>query len=169
MPCAWSSYPPYLLAARRRPAWLRVDRLPGEHGLPVDSPAARREFVRRMEARRAADPGREWKTVRRGWCLGSKTFRKELLAEMRGQTGPHHGGEERRETEEGWAEQLLAEGLRRQGWTDQDLAQRRKGDAAKVRLARRLRQETTMTLSWIAEHLNMGAAGSLANRLREAK
>ncbi len=36
-------------------------------------------------------------------------------------------------------------------------------------LARRLRQETTMTLNWIAERLNLGAAGSLANRLRETE
>jgi hypothetical protein len=38
-----------------------------------------------------------------------------------------------------------------------------------VRLARRLRAETTMTLSWIAKQLHMGAAGSLANRLRKTK
>jgi len=163
----WSSYPAYLLPARRRPGWLRVDRLLGEHGLPVASKLARREFVRRMEARRAADLGREWKRVRRGWCLGGKDFRKELLAEMRGRTGPHHGGEERRESEEAWAAQLLAEGLKRQGWTVEDLARRRKGDGVKVRLARRLRQETTMTLSWIANNLNMGAAGSVANLLRK--
>jgi hypothetical protein len=101
--------------------------------------------------------------------LGGKEFRQALLAEMHGWTGPHHGGEERRETEEAWAGKLLAEGLRREGWTVRDLAQRRKGDAVKVRLARRLRAETTMTLSWIAKQLHMGAAGSLANRLRKTK
>ena len=53
----WSTYPAYLLPARQRPAWLRVDRLLGEHGLPVDNKAARREFALRMEARRAADLG----------------------------------------------------------------------------------------------------------------
>jgi hypothetical protein len=36
-------------------------------------------------------------------------------------------------------------------------------------IARRLRQETTMTLNWIAEKLNMGVAGSLANLLRNKK
>jgi len=152
----WSSYPAYLLPARQRPVWLRVDRLLGEHGLPVDSKAGRREFARRMEARRAADLGREWKRVRRGWCLGGKEFRQELLAEMGGRTGPHHGGEERRESEEAWAEKRLAQALRQEGWTAEDLARRRKGDAVKVRLARRLRQESTMTLSWIAKQLNMG-------------
>jgi len=165
----WSTYPAYLLPARRRPGWLRVDRLLGEHGLPVAGRVARREFARRMEARRAAELGREWQRVRRGWCLGGKGFRKELLAEMHGLAGPEHGGAERRETEEAWAEKLLAEALQREGWTVGELAQRRKGDAVKVRLARRLRQETTMTLSWIAKQLHMGAAGSLANLLRKTK
>jgi hypothetical protein len=35
-------------------------------------------------------------------------------------------------------------------------------------IARRLREETTMTLNWIAGKLKMGAAGSLANLLRDA-
>jgi hypothetical protein len=38
-----------------------------------------------------------------------------------------------------------------------------------VALARRLRQETPMTLNWIAEGLNLGAAGSLANLLSDTK
>ena len=50
-----------------------------------------------------------------------------------------------------------------------DLAQRRKGDAVKVRLARRLRAENKMTLGWIAKQLRMGVAGSLANRLRKTQ
>ena len=117
-----------------------------------------------MEARRAAELANEWKAVRRGWWLGGKEFRQELLEAMRGRTGPRHGGEERRETEEAWAEQLLAEELKRRRWTALDLAQRRKGDAQKLRIARRLRQETTMTLNWMAKRLNMRAAGSLAKR-----
>jgi len=164
----WSSYPAYLLPARKRPRWLRVDRLLGEHGLPGDTQPARREFALWMEARRAAELANEWKAVRRGWCLGGKEFRQELLEAMRGRTGPRHGGEERRETEEAWAGQLMADELKRRRWTALDLAQRRKGDAQKLRIARRLRQETTMTLNWIAKRLNMGAAGSLANLLRDA-
>jgi hypothetical protein len=35
--------------------------------------------------------------------------------------------------------------------------------------SRRLRQEVTMPLRWIAQRLNMGAAGFLANLLREAR
>ena len=46
---------------------------------------------------------------------------------------------------------------------------RRKGDGEKVRIARRLRKETTMTLDWTAERLNMGAAGYAAHCLRQAR
>jgi len=162
----WSSYPAYLLPARQRPAWLRVDRLLGEHGLRADTPAARREFA-------GADGGaagleREWQRIRRGWCLGRPEFRAELLAEIGGQTGPNHTGAEPRESEAAWAGQWLAAELKRLGWTDAELLDRRKGDPQKVELARRLRAQTTMTLAWIAEKLNMGAAGSLANLLRQS-
>ena len=39
---AWSSWPAYLLAPTERPAWLQVDQLLGEWGIPKDSPAGRR-------------------------------------------------------------------------------------------------------------------------------
>jgi hypothetical protein len=39
----------------------------------------------------------------------------------------------------------------------------------KVALARRLRQERTISLNSVAKRLNMGAAGSLAMRLRDAR
>ncbi|HWY76013.1 MAG TPA: transposase [Verrucomicrobiae bacterium] len=165
----WSTYPAYLVSKRKRPKWLRVDRLLGEHGLPCDTKAARREFALRMEMRRAADSDADWKPVRRGWYLGSKQFRKELLRQMRGGRGSDHAGLEQRESEEAWAEELVSQELKRRGWDSGELARRRKGDPEKVKIARRLREETTMTLNWIANRLNMGAVGSLANLLRNAK
>jgi len=101
--------------------------------------------------------------------FGGKKFRQELLAQMREQTGPNHGGDQRRETEEAWAEQLVAGELKRRRWISAELEQRRKGDAQKVKIAWRLRQETTMPLRWIAQPLNMGTAGSLANLLPDVK
>jgi hypothetical protein len=41
-------------------------------------------------------------------------------------------------------------------WPEKDLSWRVKGDQGKVRLARQLRAETTMTLGWIARRLKMG-------------
>jgi REP element-mobilizing transposase RayT len=153
----WSSLRFYLQSPRKRPAWLRVERLLGEHGIPRDSKEGRLEFGRQMELRRQTEDGSgQFKAVRRGWCLGDKAFRKELLAQMKEQMGEHHYGEERVETEQERAEEMVREGLKRLGWKEADLEMRRKGDREKLKLAVRLREETTVTVKWIAERLRMG-------------
>ena len=97
---AWSSWPANLLARSKRPAWLRVDRLPGEWGIPKDSPAERQRLERALEERRGLAEGEEFKPIRRGWCVGEEKFREELLAQMSEQMGAEHYGEERAETAE---------------------------------------------------------------------
>jgi len=163
----WSSYREYVKRALRRPAWLRVDRLMGEHGIPQDSPAGRRVFEQRMEERQRQEGGREvWTPMRRGWCLGEVTFRKELLAQVSEQRGAHHYGAELQEGEEEKAERLVREELARRRWLEKELGQKPKTDRQKARIARRLRQETTMTLAWIAQRLQMGSVNTLKNTLR---
>jgi REP element-mobilizing transposase RayT len=153
----WSSLRYYMLPRRKRPAWLRVARLLGEHGIPRDSQTGRREFGRRMELRRRAEDGPgPFKAVRRGWCLGDKKFRKELLAQMKEQVREHHYGEERLQSQQEEAEGMVQAGLKRFGWKEADLEARPKGDGEKLKLALRLRKETTVTLKWIAERLRMG-------------
>jgi len=153
----WSSLRWYLQPRRKRPAWLRVDRLLGEHGIPQDSQAGRREFRRRMELRHVAeDDPAQWTGVRRGWCLGDKTFRKELLSQMKEQLREHHSGEERAQTEAEQAERIVRAGLKRLGWQEADLEARAKGDREKLKLAVRLRAETSVTVKWIAQRLHMG-------------
>ena len=95
---AWSSWPAYLLARSKRPAWLRADRLLGESGIPKDSPAGRQRLERALEERRSAEEGEEFKPIRRGWCLGEEKFREELLKQMSERMGVEHYGEERAET-----------------------------------------------------------------------
>ncbi len=162
---AWSSWPAYLLAPSKRPAWLRVDRLLGEWGIPKDSPAGRQRLEQALEARRGAEEGEEFKPIRRGWCLGEETFRKELLAQIGERLGAEHYGEERALAAEARAEQIIAEELQRRRWAPADLKTRSKGDPAKVALAARLRSETTMTARGIAERLDMGSRGYLNHLL----
>jgi putative transposase len=153
----WSSLRLYLMPSRKRPKWLRVDRLLGEHGIPRDSKEGRRELARRMAYRRREGAAEsDLKPLRRGWCLGDKRFRKELLAQMKERVGEHHYGEERQESDLERAEGMVREELRRLKWDEKTLAARAKGDPKKVKLALRLREETTVTIKWIAERLQMG-------------
>ncbi len=163
----WSSYGAYLGAPSQRPAWLRVGRLLGEHGIPRDSVAGRRQFAMRMEQRRAQETQTDYRQLRRGWCLGEEGFRKELLSAASERLGPTHYGSERRESDEEKARRILAAELKELGWNWDELAQRRKGDKGKVTMARRLRKETTMSLKWIAENLEMGSWTYVSNLLAQ--
>lgn len=161
----WSSFPAYLEPPRRRMAWVWVERMLGEMGIPRDSAAGRREFERLLEERRGQSRLQEFGEVRRGWCWGDKAFRKELLVRVSERRGPSHYGTELHQSAVEHAEGLLGAGLQALGWMEIDLAKRRKGDKAKVDLAMKLRKETTMTLKWIADRLKMGTAASLSNLL----
>jgi REP element-mobilizing transposase RayT len=164
----WSSFGYYLAAPQHRPHWLRVDRLMGEHGLPVDTAASRREFERRMEARRAEEArAGQRKGLPGGWCLGTSEFKNSLLERMRGQLGRNHSGVLRRESEWARADKIVAQELRRLGWRESDLTQRPKSDAAKVAMAARLRHQTTLTIGQIAQRLHMGSRNTLNNHLYE--
>ena len=161
----WSSYGEYLKAPGQRAPWLRVDRLLGEMSIPQDSAAGRRQFESNLEQRRGQETGKQWKGLERGWCLGDEAFRQELLAQAEGKFGSNHYAGQRQESSEEKARRILAEELTGLGWKEEELENRLKADADKVRIAARLRQETTMTLKWIAEELQMGSWTYLSNNL----
>jgi hypothetical protein len=137
----------------------------GEYRIPQDSAAGRRQLESALEARRAGEAGADYRLLRRGWCLGGETFRKELLDQMAEQVGAEHYGAERQETAEAHAEQIIVEELGSEAARRSELAKRAKGDRLKIRVASRLRAETTLTVKWIAERLAMGTAGYVNNRL----
>jgi hypothetical protein len=57
----------------------RVDRLLAEWGIARDRAAGRRVFGERTEGRRGDNTSEEQKRIERGWCLGRKAIRQELL------------------------------------------------------------------------------------------
>jgi len=166
---AWSSWPAYLRRPSQRPAWLRVDRLLGEYGISKDTAAGRQRLEQALEARRAAEQEDPYDGVRRGWCLGSEAFRKELLEQMGERMGAEHYGAERMETAVERAERIIAVELKRRHWTEEDLRQRTKGDPTKVKLAQRLRAETVQSVQWIAQRLHLGSRAYANHLLWRAK
>ena len=67
------------------------------------------------------------------------------------------------------AERIVREELGRMGWPEDELRGRSKGHPGKVVIARRLRQETTMSLQWIAERLQMGTWTYVSNLLNQKR
>jgi hypothetical protein len=73
----------------------------------------------------------------------------------------------RQETGEQKAERIVREELNRLGWPEDQLPGRPKGRSGKEMMARRLRQETTLSLKWIAQRLQMGTWTYVPNLLNE--
>ena len=94
-------------------------------------------------------------------------FRRELLAAAVERAGPNHYGSERQETGVQKAERIVREELERLGWQKDELRGRAKGHGGKVVIARRLRQETTISLKWIAERLQRGTWTYVSNLLNQ--
>ena len=165
----WSSFGYYLSAPQHRPAWMRVDRLLGEHGIQQDTAAGRQLFEQRMEARRA-EIGDEQAVsqLRRGWFVGSELFKAQLLEKIDGKLGEHHSGALHRETAQAKAERIICEELRRLGWHESDLALRAKSDPTKMQIAARVRNETTLSIKEIAARIHLGTTKSANIRLHAA-
>jgi putative transposase len=160
---AWSSYPAYLKPPRERPAWLRVDRLLAEKGITSDNAAGRKKFARQAEHRRREETREDYASVRRGWFLGGAKFRRDLLALERERAHASQHGADVQETGLKKAQRLVREEMQQRGWKESDLRSLPKGEKRKVALARRLRQETTVSLKWIARRLHMGSWTYLSN------
>jgi REP element-mobilizing transposase RayT len=165
----WSSWPEYLKRPSQRWPWLRVDRLFGEYRIPKDSAAGRRHLENALEEWRTGKATADYRAVRRGWCLGSKTFRKELVNRMKERMGAEHYGEARAEALEARAEAVVVEALRRCGWKESDLNHRAKGASQKVEIAAQLRAQTEVTVKWIAQRLKMGTPGHVNHLLHQRR
>ena len=161
----WSSLSWIMRGDRERPSWLRVERLFGECGISTDDVAGRAEYVQRLEARRAGEMDEEFQAVRSGWCFGDEPFRMELLSKIDGAAGDSHFGSEFQEAAEVKATRIIDEELRRSLWAEAELELKRKGDPVKLHIARRLREETTVTLQWISARLRMGTKSHLSHLL----
>ena len=158
----WSSYPAYR-QPKLWPAWLRVDRLMGEHGLERDTAATRREFERRMKQARP-ELG-EQELMRGAWRVGAEDFRDWLAEKLARRARNGERASERREMDTALAERLVREALAKTRWREIDLATRPKGHLVKVQIAQQLRCQTPMRRQWIADRLRMGSPSCVSNLL----
>jgi REP element-mobilizing transposase RayT len=162
----WSSLPWYVSSPRRRPGWLEVSRVLGELGLK-DRPSDRRLFCERLACMaKEGSSQEELAQLRRGWLLGSGTFRDWILEWIEKKQGDKRRKMRREETDEDHgqrhAERIIKEMIPLFGIGERQLLLRRKSDWRKRLIAHRVRQETSVSLSWLASRLTMGSEGHLS-------
>jgi REP element-mobilizing transposase RayT len=169
----WSSYPLYLDPARR-PDWLRVERVLGNHGW-TDDAEGRREYGEYMRSRmleiavsdNPAEYDARWAEIRRGWYLGGASFRDELLERidgaLKGRQRSSFSGEQMLDHDEREAERLVELGLEALELEHADLEKMKKNCPVKYAIAWLVRRNTCVKNQWIKDRLHMGKATNFAS------
>lgn len=173
----WSSYIYYLKPKRKRPKWLRVDRVLGNLALNDDARGRkgyeaylhdRRADLRKREGKKAFKE--EWKALRYGWYVGEVAFGEKLLAlvdkavvdrDRRSYSGGAMQGHD-----EAAAEKLVKKGLSVAGLSEGDLESTRKGDERKRALAWLVHTRTQASQDWISSRLCMGCSSNISTYIR---
>jgi hypothetical protein len=166
----------------RRPRWLAAEEALRAFGC-ADTAQGRRKWVQRLD-RRAREGATEHcgvpspapeadgrrSQLRRGWYWGSQAFAERMLAVgeavlKKKRHRSYRASLESRAHGEREAQRLVGEGLEAAGIQSQDLAALKGSDARKVAIARKIRQRTTVNMSWIAQHLCMRSAANVSQQL----
>ena len=119
-----------------------------------------------MEAQRL-DPqdGDFGRRIRRGWQLGGEDFIDRLRDRMPSAVADRHESHFVRESMVSRAQRIVAQELARARIDPRTLETLPKAAPIKIRIARRLRESTTLTIKEIAARLHAGTWKSLANAL----
>ena len=169
----WSSYPLYLDPAKR-PDWLCVDRVLGNHQWQDDA-AGRSGYRKYMRSRvleiavsdNSAEYDARWAEIRRGWFLGGDAFCKELLERidgaMKGRQRSSYSGEQVLGHDEHEAERLVRLGMDALELKDADLEGMKKNCPEKYAVAWLVRRNTCVKNQWIKDRLAMGKATNFAS------
>ena len=176
----WSSYPAYCGRTRKDPKWLVREKVlktwglneaeTGCHGAYRDK---LERFMRFEEDPLAGMRGEIDKQIKRGWFIGTETYRKKLEALLIGQTkNDNYRGGQREDHGPFEAERLWQEGLVLLGVSEADVLYAKSTRMEKQALAWLIKKNSSVTGSWIAERLEMGhpsTASKAINRFARDK
>lgn len=177
----WSSYPYYMGRFRKVPDWLERRKVLQTWGIDeADGDASKRYRMNMEKAMRyEVDPSGELhneflKQVKRGWFLGSSGFQAKLSKRIKeiAAGGDNLRGAQRRAHGEAEAERLLRVAMKRLGVGLSELKKRKSVDLEKQAIAWLLHTHTSVTVTWIADTLEMGHrvnASRALSRFREGK
>jgi hypothetical protein len=162
------------------PKWLVREKVLKTWGLKKGEPGcdgAYREklerFMRFEEDPLAGMRGEFDKQIKRGWFMGTESYRKKLEEKLRGKTkNDNDRGGQREDHGPSEAERLWQEGLQYLGIVEADLLTAKSTRMEKQALAWLIKKNTSVTGNWIADRLEMGhpsTASKAINRFARDK
>ena len=178
----WSSIAEgYALAPSKRKIWMAC-----EEGLKMfgfaDTAAGRRKMIGRLDRRAieevadqdgismtAHQAEEQCSKLSRNWYWGTESFSEKMLSLAKNtlleKRSTHRSTPEYTAHTNQQATIWLQEGLKKISLTEKDLADLKGSDSRKIFLALFLRQKTTVSNGWLAEHLKIKSASNVSHRL----
>ena len=176
----WSSFGSY--AGGKMPSWMENGKVLRAFSLSSDS-AGGKAYAAYLEARAKDRKGVlsdvALESLRKGWCLGEKSFAEKVLAALAGITRPKRktgsvGGEAARAHDETEAERIAVRALAALNLPAEpaqlaQLAGKGKWVEQKAWIAALIRKQTGVKNRWVAGRLGMGHEGNVTRAVRRAR
>ena len=102
----------------------------------------------------------------RGWVVGSKGFRKEILGKAEEGELADRGPIDLQSFNEDEWERLLDWGLKRLRKNEKQIRVDKKSEAWKIALAAHLKERTSVTNRWLSQRLNIGDPSNISKHMR---
>jgi len=173
----WSSFPGFCGSAAL-PAWLERGLVFGSLDLPDEGAGSRRRYRAWMLARArdvlevnaTAEQAEVWRKLRRGWYLGSESFRDRLMDWAAGaaqgrKRSSYAGREPLGRYDEKGAEELLQGGLERLGLGRREATALKQADPRKQALAWWVKSQSIVGDEWITKELEMGHRSNVSRAI----
>lgn len=157
----------YLRNKKARPEALHLKRfLEIDHGFK-DVRSGHEAYLRLLQEKAGMNASEihAWRCeCSRGWCLGSKEFKRALMDDLKGRDPEifFSGHELAEANQEHWA-LVLESCLKEIGLTPELLKSMKKSSPLKVEVAAYLKMKTSASNGWVAENLHMGHPSTMAS------
>jgi putative transposase len=172
----WSSLPAYLSPTQNQPIWLVTSRIFRDLGWKeVDQPAQKAYYdriatlVRQLDSQESAALLHEqWRDIRRGWFLGDKHLKKQLIMNNATPTIEYDldHGSVRKEKGKIDADNLIQLCLMLLDLDSDELPRLKKTDYRKQLIAWVVRKYTCASNAWLSKKLHMGHPVNVSNAVR---
>lgn len=166
----WSSFR-WMQRARERTAWFTPVATLESVGTLADTPAGRRsyrDYLAWLSAQTVEQQRLGFDRMSKGWALGSKEFKQELMTDEKNRlTALELGTAETLEARElAWAKEVNR--LKTQLGVKPTAAKAKSADW-KVAVAAIMKERTTAPNRWLAEHLEMGSMFTVSRMTTECR
>ncbi|MEZ5276003.1 MAG: transposase [Opitutaceae bacterium] len=164
----WSSAC-WLFNPRLREKWFEPEEFLRSSGNLADTTAGRRKYADYLEWLACDEQARKelrFDQMSKGWAIGTKSFKKDLLKDHQAYAAARRLGEvDLEDAREAALQEVLDVLLRKLGQSRKNIASDGKFEKWKIAVAAAMKSRTTVSNTWLKENLGMGSIHEISRQV----